>query len=152
MKKTFQHPQLLGDTKRNAKLFFSKYFQALFYRNLGDSITTNQYEYRISTHLYLQRFTHDDIVAVMKSWYRRHHIANVRGHFAHLRHEVIPEAYRYTREIVKANRRKEYLAAKGRRISILALHEVEPALSISELAGRLDLKIAQVLSALKGKL
>jgi hypothetical protein len=99
-------------TYKAKKLFYSKHFRAL-YRGEDSELSLIQYEYKLCTHMWLQRMREEDIVAVMGWWYARHH---VNGNWGRLRRQIIPDTYRFTRAVLKQQRHAEYLRAKQRRL------------------------------------
>lgn len=99
-------------TYKANKLFYSKHFRALYYRQDAD-LSIVQYEYKLCTQMWLQRMREEDIVLVMAWWYSRH---GINGNWGRLRCQIIPDTYLFTRSVVKAKRHQEYLRAKHRRL------------------------------------
>lgn len=94
------------------RLFFSRHWRSLY--NKTQDLTLTQYEYKIATHCWLQRLTANDIATIMGWWYRKHGIA---GNFWQLRHCVIPDTYRWTRESVRSQRKAENQRARAKRLA-----------------------------------
>lgn len=93
---------------KRRKLFFSSHFRSLYCEPQPD-LSVMQCEYKLCTHMWLQRLREDDIEIVMAWWYRRH---NIKGNWGRLRHQIIPETYAFAKPILKEQRHAEYIKAK----------------------------------------
>jgi hypothetical protein len=94
------------------KLNFGRSGFAALYRWENELFSLLQCEYKLCTHMWLLRFNEEDILIVMGMWYKHH---SIKGNYARLKNQIIPETYLFTREIIRERRHAEYQKRKAKR-------------------------------------